>query len=278
MNFNNEDSIMKQLILPLIVVALVLLGCESPPNNNVNVQPVVQNPALAPVETVGEGGELGEDSGAWPFDVEEKLPLEMRNLPLAENQLARNFLVVFDGSRSMAGIECSDGKRKIDAAKEAVVEWGKSLPDDANVGLIAFHGGGWEMLPIVEDDDRSVFFATVNGLTANHGTPLSDAFKNAYLLLTSQALRQLSYGEYTIVAVTDGAASDSRLLARWVDFIYETTLININTIGFCIGEDHTLNQPDKTMYTAANNLEQLRAGLKEVSAESETFDVTDFVE
>lgn len=52
--------------------------------------------------------------------------------------------------------------------------------------------------------------------------------------------------------------------------------IQIHTIGFCIGPDHSLNIPGRTMYKAADNPQQLEKGLQDVLAESETFDVSDF--
>jgi hypothetical protein len=56
----------------------------------------------------------------------------------------------------------------------------------------------------------------------------------------------------------------------------KTTPINIYSIGFCIGENHALNQPGRTFYKAADNPAALRKGLEEVLAESETFDETEF--
>lgn len=45
----------------------------------------------------------------------------------------------------------------------------------------------------------------------------------------------------------------------------------LHTIGFCIGEKHSLNQPGRTLYRAADNPEQLRAGLADVLAEAPSF-------
>ena len=92
----------------------------------------------------------------------------------------------------------------------------------------------------------------------------------------SQARKQLGYGEYTIVVVTDGIANDTRLLANRVRRILDVSPINIYTIGFCIGTDHSLNQAGRTTYKAANNPQELRQGLQEVLAEAEHFDITDF--
>jgi hypothetical protein len=45
----------------------------------------------------------------------------------------------------------------------------------------------------------------------------------------------------------------------------------LHTIGFDIGEGHSLNQPGKTDYSSAQNPEQLRKSLQDVLAESEEF-------
>jgi Ca-activated chloride channel family protein len=50
----------------------------------------------------------------------------------------------------------------------------------------------------------------------------------------------------------------------------------VQTIGFCIGAKHALNQAGRTMYREANNVEDLRQGLAEVLAEAPQFAVTEF--
>ncbi len=79
-----------------------------------------------------------------------------------------------------------------------------------------------------------------------------------------------------MVVITDGEANESSKLNRWVHFVLNNSPIQIYTIGFGIGTDHTLNQPGLTQYKPAENLAELRRGLKEVLAESETFDETEF--
>jgi len=116
----------------------------------------------------------------------------------------------------------------------------------------------------------------VHNITQGGGTPLSEAFQSSFLMLTKQGLQQLGYGEYTIVVITDGAASSRVQLNKWVHFVLNNSPIQIYTIGFGIGTDHTLNQPGLTQYKPAENLAELQMGLKEVLAEAETFDETEF--
>ena len=76
--------------------------------------------------------------------------------------------------------------------------------------------------------------------------------------------------------ITDGQASNKIRLNELVQFVLNNSPIQIYTIGFGIGTDHTLNQPGLTQYKPAENLDELQKGLKDVLAEAETFDETEF--
>jgi hypothetical protein len=80
-----------------------------------------------------------------------------------------------------------------------------------------------------------------------------------------------------MVIVTDGIANIPDKLTEMVNMVLNQSPVIISTIGFCIDATHTLNQPGRTIYKAANNPEALRQGLQDVLAESESFeDVTEF--
>jgi len=194
---------------------------------------------------------------------------------LAQNLIAKNFVVIFDGSGSMSETQCAEGRTKIKVAKKAVIEWSESVPAGAQVGLVSFHKQGWSSMPVAPYD-RDAFLDVINSIEAGGSTPLAQAVQRANEMLTSQAKKQLGYGEYTIVVVTDGIADDPKKLMGTVNPILEQTPMVIHTIGFCIGDQHSLNQPGRTYYRTANNPAALRKGLQEVLAEAESFDVTDF--
>ncbi len=208
--------------------------------------------------------------GIWPFFTEDQ-----EEGKLAPNLTAKNYALIFDGSGSMNESECSAGRSKIDVAKESLGEWSKSVPEDVNLGMVAFHEGKWSRRALAAGQ-REDFIGIVRNVVAGGRTPLSKAFQYAYEDLTRQGRNQLGYGEYAIVVVTDGIANDEARLGQWVRNILENSPINIYTIGFCIGDKHSLNQPGKTVYRSADNPDELRQGLKEVLAESETFDDSDF--
>lgn len=210
----------------------------------------------------------------WPFGFEKEIEEAVQPETVADKMITRNFVIIFDDSGSMADPDADDN-RKIDTAKKAVVEWSKSVPPAANVGLVSFHNGVWTLRPLTPANKKRLI-STVLDITQGGRTPLSAAFQKSFLMLTRQGLQQLGYGEYTIVVITDGAASSRDQLNKWVHFILDNTPIQIYTIGFGIGTDHTLNQPGLTQYKPAENLAELQKGLNEVLAEAETFDETEF--
>lgn len=210
----------------------------------------------------------------WPFGFEKEIVGEVQPESVADKMTTRNFVIIFDDSGSMADPD-ADGHRKIDTAKKAVVEWSKSVPTGANVGLVSFHNGVWPLQPLTPASKEQLI-STVLNINQGGNTPLSGAFQKSFFMLTKQGLQQLGYGEYTMVVITDGAASSPDHLNKWVHFVLGSSPIQIYTIGFGIGTDHTLNQPGLIQYKPAENLAELQKGLKEVLAEAATFDETEF--
>jgi Ca-activated chloride channel homolog len=204
-------------------------------------------------------------------------PLIEEGQRLAANPLARNYYIVFDASGSMSETRCADGNTKIDAARAAITAFAESLPADANLGLLAFDGGGIrERLPLAHVDQAGVQHV-VESIYPGGVTPLRSAVAKAYEAITEQGKRQLGYGEYHLVVVTDGEFNPgSENPADIVNQILDRSPVVIHTIGFCIGVQHSLNQEGRTFYKAANNPGELKQGLDDVLAESPSFDVKTF--
>lgn len=256
------------LFVYVLLPFLLLAGCsEDPPQP---VQPSSSQQATPPQTQTPTQSSTVAKADTWPFISEEQA-----SGPVAENLTARNFLLIFDGSGSMRESDCAGSSQKIRVAKRAVTAWSKSVPADANLGLYAFHNGGKLTLPLASGN-RDNFMQAVDQIEAGGNTPLAQAMLYAYKTFTEQGQRQLGYGEYTIVVVTDGIANSAAELQRVVDMILSRTPIMIYSIGFCIGDRHSLNQPGRTLYRAANNPEQLQKGLQQVLAESEFFDEDEF--
>jgi hypothetical protein len=185
----------------------------------------------------------------------------------------RNFYFIFDGSGSMNDACAGDQSfaHKIDGAKWAVREFLGRVPEDANLGLWVFDSqGSSERVPL-GPANRAAFDATVAGLRAGGDTPLARAIGEGTGRLVAQYKRQLGYGEFRLVVVTDGRADGiPEAAAHAASFG-----IPIYTIGFCIGMDHPLRQVSVS-YRAADSAADLKAGLEAAVAESETFDATQF--
>ena len=108
------------------------------------------------------------------------------------------------------------------------------------------------------------------------GTPLSSAIEIAYKSLTAQAKKQLGYGDYHLVVVTDGVANTGYEPDNVLAKILTESPVVVHTIGFCISTRHSLNQPGRTIYNTAQDYESLRKGLQSVLAEAPEFSVSEF--
>jgi Ca-activated chloride channel family protein len=183
----------------------------------------------------------------------------------------RNFLIVLDGSGSMADSQCSGNLSKIVAAKQAIAAFATKIKPEDNLGLCAFDSRGvTERAPL--SLNRSAFNKALQDVRSDSNTPLGHAVKLGYSLLQKQARRQLGYGEYYLVVVTDGEADRGDDPRDIVNKVVSESPVVISTIGFCIGEGHSLNRPGMTLYHDATNLKELNQGLESVLAESEFSD------
>lgn len=195
---------------------------------------------------------------------------------LAENPLTANFYIVFDGSGSMGGDQCTNGRSKMDEAKAAVSQFLGRIPSTANVGLFVFDMDGISERAPLGQNPRADLVNIINASRAGGGTPLSAAIEQGYRALTTQAKRQLGYGQYNLVVVTDGEASPGFDPGAVVGQVLQRSPVILHTIGFCIGEDHSLNQAGRTFYKAANDPKSLVQGLNDVLAEVPDFSVNQF--
>lgn len=194
----------------------------------------------------------------------------------ADKMLSANFYVVLDGSGSMQGRGCSGKLNKMDAAKKALLEFAGLVPAQANLGLVTFDNNGVkEQVPLAAGN-RDDFVAKVQGMQAGGGTPLRSAITLAYDKLTAQGRRQLGYGEYHLVVVTDGEASPGENPEKIVNQVLGNSPLVIHTIGFCIDTAHSLNQAGRILYRTATDYDSLKQGLQGVLAEAPAFTATDF--
>jgi len=264
---------MKKIFCIFGLALLLLSACSD--DNQQRKAAAPQNKPVAPQQQASAPLEQEKDAGIWPPPQENQQSQE--NILPADQWTRKNYVMIFDGSGSMADKQCSGTKTKNAVAQEAVAEWAQSVPADAHLGLIVFDQNGFSVRQQLDQGDRQTFVQQVRAVVPSATTPLTKAVQTAYQLLTDQARRQLGYGEYHIVIVTDGAANLPEELTHAVNAVLAHSPIIISTIGFCIADTHSLNQPGRTIYKAADNPEALRQGLQDILAESESFDdVTDF--
>ena len=206
---------------------------------------------------------------AWP-------PPRGEASPVAADLFAKNYYVVLDGSGSMNERGCSGSDTKIQAARVALASFSESLPAQANLGLQVFDARGVQHRLALGTGNRAEFIRLVKEVRANAGTPLREAVKQAYAKLLEQGAKQLGYGEYHLVIVTDGQADAGQDPTPIVNQVLAESPVVVQTIGFCIGPQHSLNQAGRTIYRAADNVAELKQGLSDVLAEAPQFAVTQF--
>jgi uncharacterized protein with von Willebrand factor type A (vWA) domain len=190
---------------------------------------------------------------------------------------ASNFYFVFDMSGSMDE-KCS-GRRKIDGAKEAVTRFMKNIPDDVNIGLMLFgtrSGDDYaEALPIASGN-KEEFLKIINSLQPSGGTPLGEALSASVDKIVEQYKKQLGYGTYRIIIITDGEQTGIDL-KQPCNYLAQHGFIGLYSIGLCMKSSHTLKKYSLS-YRDANNYEELEQALVEATAESDVFDATLFDE
>ncbi len=204
------------------------------------------------------------------------------NLPPGSNaaaELTRNFYIVFDGSGSMAekvDENCGANERferKIDGARWALNEFIRSVPDDANLGLFVFdHHGARQVLPLARLD-REAFRKAVSEIRVGGTTPLASSIRFGSDQLNEQYIKQLGYGEYRLIVITDGLAES---IPRAALYAAERG-VPIYAIGLCIQADHPLRHYSVS-YQAVDNFTDLHKHLDATLAELPEYDPGDFTQ
>ena len=183
----------------------------------------------------------------------------------AQEVYTDNVVIVFDDSGSMSeAMRDAKGNsvRKIEAAKIALHEVLKQVPDTTHVGLVTFHKK-W-LYPLGPKDDNRLKGA-IDSLSAGGGTPLGEFEKIGADALLAKRAKQYGYGSYRLLVVTDGEAGDEYLVERYTPEIVARG-ITLDVIGVAMASRHTLSRYAHS-YRAANDPASLTAAIKEVFAE-----------
>jgi uncharacterized protein with von Willebrand factor type A (vWA) domain len=192
-----------------------------------------------------------------------------------EVSLAKNFYFLFDCSGSMS--ENCSGKEKIKGAKEAMLRFLKQIPTDANTGLIAFgvnNDLGCKEMLLLGKNDYSALEKAISPLEPTGKTPLAEAITLGVDRLVKQYKKQLGYGEYRLIVITDGNNTEGNL-ERSCKNLARYGFISLYSIGLCMDTDNPLKSVALSSRDASN-YEELEKALLETAAETDVFDSSVF--
>ena len=237
------------LAAAVILAAVLQSGCSSTPK---------------PPETIAQDVQRAQSpDGLLTIPLDEKKGIQ---------STARNTVLVFDSSGSMdESLSCSNDSRfssKIAAAKWAVSSYLAKLPKNENVGLIVFDGNARRAVPLGPGNHDRVN-QEVQSLKPGAGTPLNEALYLAVEDLKAQYQAQLGYGDFRIVIITDGEATDGSVDPTMTT-VRRYGIFPVYTIGLCVGENHALRRYSKS-YKDAQSAEELKTALEDTLAESESY-------
>ena len=183
----------------------------------------------------------------------------------ADEASAHNSLVIIvDGSGSMGdNMQVDNGYiKKMDAAKQSLKEVLRKVKNDTWVAIFVFdgHGEGWayKLAPV----NLPVMDQAIDRIRNGGGTPLGFSIKHGADLLMHSRREQHGYGNYQLLIVTDGEASDNSDMLNFADEVRARD-IRIDTIGVAMpgGGQHSLAKLSDS-YQSADNLKELALALK----------------
>lgn len=188
------------------------------------------------------------------------------NTQQKDTQTGKVVVIVLDDSgsmnKSMAGNE-----PKMVVAKRAIIRVIETLPPNTQLGILLMNGAsaakGWLVplgpLDVVEATRR------VSATAADGGTPLGGSMQRAMDELLKLREKQ-PYGDYRLLVVTDGEATDADVLKRNLPSIVSHGVV-LDVIGVDMQADHSLAKRSHS-YRRANDAQSFEKALKEVFAES----------
>ncbi len=178
-------------------------------------------------------------------------------------------VVVLDDSGSMRQRMQTDkgSQQRIEVAKNALSRVVTQLPANSQLGILMLNqsqrGSRW-LFPLGPLDIKQCL-ASIRQIRADGGTPLGASIKTAADALLEARQRQV-YGNFRLLVVTDGEATDPDLLASYLPDILSRG-ITLDVIGVDMSADHSLAGRAHS-YRRADDAASLENALREVFAES----------
>jgi uncharacterized protein YegL len=185
----------------------------------------------------------------------------------AKDVQMNNVVIVLDASGSMNGFMKGSRIRKMSAAKSALREVLKNVPEDTNIGLLVFSGKGLKndwVFPLGPRSDEFLNRA-IDIVKPGGGTPLGAYIKKGADRLLLERKKQMGYGTYRLLIVTDGEAQDKKLMEAYTPDVMAKGII-MDVIGVNMGMNHTLARKVNS-YRRADDPASLKKAIADVFAE-----------
>lgn len=188
--------------------------------------------------------------------------------PANAQEAVDNVVIVLDASGSMARPMTSGSSQdKMSAAKSALKEVLKTVPQETHIGLLVFSAKGattdW-LYPLGPRDDAKLLQAIDEPMPGGD-TPLGKYIKKGADRLLEQRTKQFGYGTFRLLVVTDGEASDQQLMERYTPEVVSRG-ITVDAIGVAMNQRHTLATKVHS-YRSANDPASLKRAVAEVFGE-----------
>lgn len=177
-------------------------------------------------------------------------------------------VVILDDSGSMQQVmaDAGRGRPRIEVAKNALQQVIGKLPDGTRFGVMLLNGAarqqGW-LVPLAELN-RKYALQQVASVDADGGTPLGQA-----MIVAMDQLLQLRtgqpYGDYRLLVVTDGEATDGWLLDQHLSEMVSRGVV-VDVIGVDMQAAHSLSSKSHS-YRRANDAASFERALSEIFAE-----------
>lgn len=190
-----------------------------------------------------------------------------------QNVYYDNVVVVVDASGSMARAMTGTNIDKMSIARDALKTVLNKVNDNTKIGIIAFGRVNREWVYPIDKKDTGKLNSAIDGIQASGGTPLGEYIKKGADALLQQREKQHGYGSYRLLIVTDGEASDSRKVEKYVPDVISRGII-VDVIGVDMANDHELAKVAHS-YRRGNNPAELTKAIQATFAEVSTGNAAD---
>ena len=192
--------------------------------------------------------------------------LAPRSATAQETEFIDNLVIVLDASGSMD--EYFDGSTtKMAAARSALKTVLQTVPESTHIGLLVFSGHGYQdnwLHPLGPRNDSTLQRGIQLPMPSGR-TPLGAALKVGADRLLAAREAQHGYGNYRMLVVTDGEATDPQLVDSYAPDVVGRG-VAIDLIGVAMTQDHSLKRLANS-YRSADDPTTLTQAILELVAE-----------